>query len=100
MLKIRKHAYKAVISDDPDMRPLTREEKIVTYADKRVAHNKIVSLEERFEELPSLLRCRRFEVKGDVRFGKNLELIGDIRIINDGEQKTLEKKTLEGEIRL
>lgn len=47
---IRKHAYKAVISDDPDMRPLTREEKIVTYADKRVAHKDIVNLKERFEE--------------------------------------------------
>lgn len=47
---IRKHAYKAIISYDPEIRPLTREEKIVTYADKRVTHTDIVSLNERFEE--------------------------------------------------
>ncbi len=49
-LIIRKHAYRAVISDDDSIRPITWEEKIVTYADKRVAHTTIVSLEERFRE--------------------------------------------------
>ncbi len=47
---IRKHDYKAVIAEDDDLRPITWEEKIVTYADKRVAHSKVVSLKERFSE--------------------------------------------------
>ncbi|MFP4403024.1 MAG: HD domain-containing protein [Candidatus Woesearchaeota archaeon] len=49
-LIIKKHDYKSIISDDESNRPITIEEKIVSYADKRVMHSKIVSLEKRFLE--------------------------------------------------
>lgn len=45
---IRRHAYKAVI--DEKYYPYSWEAKIVTYADKRVAHDQVVSLKYRFEE--------------------------------------------------
>jgi uncharacterized protein len=47
-LVIKKHGYRELL--DPEVQPFSWEEKIVTYADKRVAHDKIVSLGERFEE--------------------------------------------------
>ena len=47
-LVIRKHGYKDIL--EPSLQPFTWEEKILTYADKRVAHEEIVSLEERFRE--------------------------------------------------
>ena len=43
---IRKHKYEAILSDPPR----TWEEKLLYYADKRVAHDQIVSLSERLEE--------------------------------------------------
>ncbi len=47
-LMILKHGYRAIA--DENMQPFSWEEKILTYADKRVAHNRIVSLKERFRE--------------------------------------------------
>jgi len=44
----RKHRYACII--DPSCRPETLEEKIVYYADKRVKHDQIVDLEERFRD--------------------------------------------------
>lgn len=43
---VKKHRFDAVLSAKD--RPETLEEKIMTYADKRVLHEKIVSLRERF----------------------------------------------------
>ncbi len=45
---IKKHAFEGIFIDEN--KPFTLEEKIVTYADKRVLHDKIVSLKERFED--------------------------------------------------
>ncbi|MFC1655252.1 HD domain-containing protein [Patescibacteria group bacterium] len=45
---VRKHQFEAIIS--PEELPFTLEEKIMTYADKRVLHAKIVSLKGRFED--------------------------------------------------
>jgi len=47
-LTIKKHRYIAVL--DEEEKPNTWEEKLVYYADKRVMHDKIVSLEERLTE--------------------------------------------------
>jgi len=44
---IRRHNYGCVITG---LAPRTWEEKVLNYADKRVAHDRIVSLDERFEE--------------------------------------------------
>ncbi|MCD6109355.1 HD domain-containing protein [bacterium] len=45
---IKKHAFRAII--EKENLPFTLEEKIMTYADKRVLHTNIVSLEERFKD--------------------------------------------------
>ncbi|MBN2458584.1 HD domain-containing protein [Candidatus Woesearchaeota archaeon] len=45
---IRKHKYVNII--EPACQPFSWEEKILTYADKRVAHDQIVTLDERFIE--------------------------------------------------
>jgi uncharacterized protein len=45
---IRAHMYHCII--DPARKPKTWEEKVVSYADKRVAHDRIVSLKERLED--------------------------------------------------
>ncbi len=47
---IRKHDYMAIVSNDRKEKPVTSEEKIVNYADKRVSHGEIVSLRQRFNE--------------------------------------------------
>ncbi len=47
-LTIRKHRYTVLL--DEKERPNTWEEKLVYYSDKRVMHDKIVSLEERLTE--------------------------------------------------
>lgn len=47
-LTIRKHRYTALL--DEKEKPITWEEKLVYYADKRVMHDKIVPLEERLTE--------------------------------------------------
>lgn len=45
---IKKHAFDGIIMDENQ--PFILEEKIMTYADKRVLHDDIVSLQERFED--------------------------------------------------
>jgi len=47
-LTVKKHRYSALL--DEKERPTTWEEKLVYYADKRVMHDKIVSLKQRLEE--------------------------------------------------
>lgn len=49
---------------------------------------KFYGLIDRFEERfpfgsPSLMRCRSLKVRGDVLFGRNVELEGDVEIINE-----------------
>lgn len=43
-LMIKKHGFESILEDPP----FTLEEKILTYADKRVLHEKVVSMEDRF----------------------------------------------------
>lgn len=47
-LMVKKHAFDAIIK--PQYQPFSLEEKIVTYADKRVLHANVVTLRERFED--------------------------------------------------
>ncbi|MBN1494714.1 HD domain-containing protein [Candidatus Peregrinibacteria bacterium] len=47
-LMVRKHKFDAVC--EKQFIPVTLEEKITTYADKRVLHSKIVSLKKRFSD--------------------------------------------------
>jgi uncharacterized protein len=47
---IRKHRFASLIDPDINNRPQTWEEKILYYADKRVQHDKIVSISERIKD--------------------------------------------------
>ncbi len=78
-LMIKKHYFFAIL--DPIDKPTTLEEKILSYADKRVMHDKIVSLKERFEE-------------GSQRHNPNHENMDGIQKIYDAYY-SLEKELLE-----
>jgi 5'-deoxynucleotidase YfbR-like HD superfamily hydrolase len=62
-LMVIKHRFEAII--DPNLQPFNIEEKIVTYADKRIMHSTLVSLQKRFED-----GARRY-------YAANLHLIPD-----------------------
>jgi hypothetical protein len=47
---INKHRYTSIIEPDPSERPGSWEEKLLYYADKRVMHDKIVTVKERLED--------------------------------------------------
>ena len=47
---IKKHRFSSIIDIDPKERPVTWEEKILYYADKRVQHDQIVTLKQRIED--------------------------------------------------
>ena len=48
-----------------------------------------------FQGTPSLKNCRKLTVKGDVKFGKNIQLFGNISIINnDKNQKIIPDNTV------
>lgn len=49
-LIIKKHGYNSLIAENPGDRPQTWEEKIIYYSDKRVKHDKVVSVEERLKD--------------------------------------------------
>lgn len=50
---------------------------------------------ERFEHVPSLINCKSLKIQGDVKFGKNVILEGDIKITNDtNKQMLLENTTI------
>lgn len=73
-LIIKKHRHSSVADPSLGNRPLTPEEKILYYADKRVLHDKIVDMEYRFKE-------------GRLRYGNKIE--------NGEKEKLIEKKAKE-----
>ena len=65
---IKKHSLYQI--EESDVQPKTIEEKIVFYADKRAKGSKIVSLEERFEDLEK--RYKMDFIK-EIEFTKKIE---------------------------
>ncbi len=48
---------------------------------------KIDDLARRFPDgAPSLIKCRRFSVVGDHRFGRDISIEGDVQLVNEGEE--------------
>jgi len=47
---ILKHRFESLIDADPSARPSSWEEKLLYYADKRVKHDKIVTIRDRLED--------------------------------------------------
>lgn len=65
---VKKHSlYKL---DNEEIQPKTVEEKIIFYADKRVQGNKIVSLEERFQDLE---KRYSIDLSRELEFAKKIE---------------------------
>jgi UTP--glucose-1-phosphate uridylyltransferase len=58
----------------------------------------IDDLESRFPEgPPSLVGCRSLKVRGDIRFGADVRLLGDVELVNRGDgQARIEMATIEG----
>lgn len=50
---------------------------------------------------PSLARCRRFEVVGDVKFGRNIVADGRVRVVNESSQQAMieDGSALRGDVR-
>jgi len=76
---IRKHQYSDLLYD----KPVAWEEKILNYADKRVAHSDIVSLDEREKEGNARW------IKINPRINDNKEESDQIRKINQELEKEI-----------
>ena len=64
-------------------------------------YKKIDMFQERFPRgAPSLLACERLEIHGDVRFGRGVKCIGNVRVINRARKqlKVPDNTRLEGEV--
>lgn len=47
---------------------------------------------------PSLIECQKLEVEGDILFGENVKIIGNVKVVNGtNEQVRIENTTLENE---
>jgi len=88
LLLVRSDAYE--LTSDGQMRPgFDGQEPIVTLDESY--YKLLPDFERRFPAgAPSLRRCRRFEVQGDVTFGANVVAVGEVRVtgprhVPDGE---------------
>jgi UTP--glucose-1-phosphate uridylyltransferase len=88
LLVVRSDAYE--LTSDGQMRPAFDGPGPVVTLDK-VFYKLLSEFEQRFPAgVPSLRRCRRFVVEGDVTFGAGVTAIGDVRVaglrhVPDGE---------------
>ena len=75
---IKKHGLANL--DKEEFAPITWEEKIVFYADKRVTNDRLVSLDERFEYIKQ--RYKSENIEQELKFAKNIEteLLGKERL--------------------
>lgn len=75
---IKKHGLAHL--DNPDFAPVTWEEKIVFYADKRVKNDRIVSVDERFAYIKQ--RYKKDDVENEMEFTKKIgyALLGDEKL--------------------
>ena len=91
LLVVRSDAYE--LTSDGRMRPSFDGPGPVVTLDKDF-YRLLPGFEQRFPaRAPSLRRCRRFDVEGDVTFGKGVMAVGDVRVtgprhIPDGEVLT------------
>jgi UTP--glucose-1-phosphate uridylyltransferase len=88
LLVVRSDAYQ--LTRDGQMRPVFAGPGPVVTLDKDF-YKLLPGFEQRFPAgAPSLRRCRRFEVDGDVTFGADVVAVGDVRVagpchVRDGE---------------
>jgi len=75
---IKKHGLANL--DKEEFAPITWEEKVVFYADKRVTNDKVVSLDERFKYIKQ--RYKSENIEQELKFTKNIEkeLLGNEKL--------------------
>lgn len=71
--EVGKIVLKHVLRESEDICPTTWEEKIVFYADERVKHNKITSVEERFDDIMKRYNNYRENIILTHKFTKKIE---------------------------
>ncbi|HMA61419.1 MAG TPA: UTP--glucose-1-phosphate uridylyltransferase [bacterium] len=50
---------------------------------------------------PSMLNCKSLKVRGDIKFGPDLKLIGDVSIFNtDDKQKTIQERVISNKLEI
>ncbi len=82
LLAVRSDAYRLTDDFRVELHPARQHVPVVVELDP--AHFKLISqLDDRFPHgAPSLRRCDRFTVRGDVRFGKNIAVRGAVTVEN------------------
>jgi len=86
LLRLWSDAYE--LSEDLRMVPVDEEaaRALRIELDPR-CYGRVDALQARFPEgAPSLRACRRLEVIGDHVFGANVEIVGDVRLVNDSPE--------------
>ena len=82
LLVVRSDAYE--LTSDGQMRPNFDGPGPVVTLDEDF-YKMLPDFEQRFPAgAPSLRRCRRFEVEGDVTFGAGVVAVGDVRVVGPG----------------
>jgi len=102
LLAVRSDAY--LLTEDYHVipNPNRTHDKLTVDLDPDYYHL-IDDMEARFPQgVPSLIECEEFNVKGDVKFGEKVKLIGRVNLVNPTEQqKTIEDRAvLEGTVKL
>ena len=92
LLVVRSDAYE--LTSDGQMRPRFGSSGPVVTLDQDF-YELLPGFEERFADgAPSLRRCRRFEVHGDVTFGAGVVAVGDVRVT--GPRHVPDREVLRG----
>lgn len=82
LLAVRSDIY--TITDDFRVVPQLPDQQTITINLDPVYYKFITDLETRFPYgIPSLIDCQRLTIKGDVRFGENVILRGEVTLINE-----------------
>lgn len=50
-------------------------------------YNSVEQLETHFKEVPSLIQCNSLKVKGNIHFGKDVDIVGDVVIRSDERER-------------
>jgi UTP--glucose-1-phosphate uridylyltransferase len=87
LLTVRSDAY--VLQDDGRVELAAERDRRVPVVDLDSDHFKLLrDFEARFEHgAPSLRACDRLTIKGDVAFGRDVVVRGEVRVENEGEEQ-------------
>lgn len=84
----------AFVLDDNNLviqNPARTQGHIVVSLDNRY-YKKIDDLQARFPDgIPDLLACEKLTISGDVKFGSNVKVVGDVAITNNSDQQLVVK---------